>query len=97
MLVIAKHRHKTIFTDKAFWNHIGFHRRWVYVNVYSNNKEIVCYTVHDKKKKAMRNHKLAFANTHLKCYRLRIRPNHWRPNKLWTHRYPPDINVEIVE
>lgn len=79
----------TALTERCLWNHIGFHRRIAWVNVYTT-KHGTFYTLHDKKKLAVKEPPL-YPRWDLLC-RVRIRPNmNFRPDMVWRKKWakPP--------
>jgi hypothetical protein len=88
-----------VFSNRVLWNHVGFHRRHVWVNVYVNREtgEVVHYLCFDKKKDAVKSHNTAFLTTKLFCYRMCIRPNSkFRPDTAWkVNKKQPIYNREL--
>ncbi len=81
----------TIFDERTLWNHVGFHRRPVWVYVYYNKMthKISQFIKCDKKKIGERRHRVAFATTHLFCYRIRVRPSfNFHPDTIWKKGKP---------
>ena len=81
----------TIFDDRTFWNHVGFHRRpvWVYVYYNKNTHTITQFIKCDKKRIGDRRHLIAFATTHLFCYRILVKPSSkFHPDTIWKKGKP---------
>lgn len=71
-----------IFTDKAL-NNTLWHRRVTFVNVYVDEQgKVKQIRKFDKKKQADKFHRKAMTYTKLRCYRLVVKPNSYKPVKL---------------